>query len=334
MAQHPFPAELLYFESIDLLRRRFERHHGRSLSLAKGREIASHFRQGREFHETARGAPLLVKPLLLYYAVLAWTRGLILFRDPIKRESSLRKSHGLSARDWQTTLAAEGTNLGDLKVRFESGTFPELTAATHNVGVFRAGVIRPLLHPGTTELPLGDVVSARDVWARLPELAGVYEETFGEPSYVYQEEDDWGNVTGIRLKPVSMDAALLTPDALRATFGLPEDVEVQPYEWREGPEYTLIPQHSSLSWSGRVWGDDEFILPPFPGDLRLSLLSTMVLNAYVVGMLVRYYPTLWTDLVHRGAGDSSMPLVREATELTESSFPRRLLSALEFPRAT
>jgi hypothetical protein len=175
---------------------------------------------------------------------------------------------------------------------------------------------------------LGGVVTAREVWARLPELADVYEETFGEPCYVYREEDVPGQL-GMRLIPASSNAVLLGPDALRASLGLPAHVEIEPYEWREGPEYTLT---SSDQWHPLLWGDNTFIFPPFAGDLRLSLVSTMFLNAYIVGMLVRYYPTLWTDLIHRGEGDSAMPLVREATALTESSFPRRLLAALEITK--
>jgi hypothetical protein len=66
----------------------------------------------------------------LYYGVLSFSRGLILFRDPRKKEESLAGKHGLEAIDWRGVLANGILRVLDLRVGMTSGTFHELAVAT------------------------------------------------------------------------------------------------------------------------------------------------------------------------------------------------------------
>jgi len=43
--------------------------------------------------------------------------------------------------------------------------------------------------------------------------------------------------------------------------------------------------------------------------------------AYVLGMLVRYYPTNWIALTQGGKGDAMWPTIHRAQSLVESSYP-------------
>lgn len=334
MVASRFLSELIYFESLDLLRRRFEENHSRDLTSGKGREIASHFRQGREFYETARHAPLLVKPLLLYYAVLSWSRGLILFQDPRLRESALRKAHGLAALDWQRTLSGGARGMGDLQIRIEAGTFSQLTSATRNVQSFRGGRANPLLERGAEEVPPGTVLTARDVWARIPRLAGAFEATFEEPAYLYRGSEAFTAPGGSQLflRPFSPRARVLEPEEVRTRLQLPGNVAIRRSSWSKGHEYALsLRSAGGMGWTGLLWGSDSTVVAPFAGGLRLSSLSTLFISAYILGMLVRYHPTRWADLVHRGDGDVALPLVREAAHSIQADFPGALSEALQTP---
>lgn len=334
MASARILSDLVYFESLDLLQRRFKENHHRKLAVAKGREIASHFRQGREFFETARRAPLMVKPLLLYYGVLSWSRGLILFQDPRLRETALTKAHGLAAHDWQKTLSKGMRSIGDLQIRIESGTFSQLTSATRNVQSFSGGRWKPLLERGAETVRPGMMLSARDVWARIPRLCSVFEETFEEPAYVYKASEALTAVTGsdLFLRPLSPRAVPLEPEDIRSRLQLPPTVNIQRRSWIRGYEYALtVHSFDGSAWVRLLWGIETVVVAPFAEGLRLSTLSTLFMSAYILGMLVRYYPTQWADLVHRGEGDVALPLVREATESIQSDFPKAVSDALQTP---
>ena len=66
---------------------------------------------------------------------------------------------------------------------------------------------------------------------------------------------------------------------------------------------------------------DLFIAEPFPGGARYSQLSVTYMVSFVLGMLVRYYPTHWMALVHGDRGDSLWPTVNRAQRLVEQSYP-------------
>lgn len=72
---------LSLYESRDMVTQLYHRRHGRQTNDAKARAIASHMIQGRQYFESAQGAGELVRPLLLYYGVVALSRALILFLD-------------------------------------------------------------------------------------------------------------------------------------------------------------------------------------------------------------------------------------------------------------
>jgi hypothetical protein len=225
-------------------------------------------------------------------------------------------------------------HVGDLAVRIESGTFPTLTAVTQNVEGYFAGRWNSLLERGAKEVVAGTLVTAREVWSRMPALAEVYEETYQEPSYVYY---DLGEIEGppgttIALRPFSTHAVPIEPEELHMRLQLPEDVRVCRNSWAKGYDYWLGRPYDILpDWAETLWGHEKVIVAPLQGNLRFSRLSLLFLNAYILGMLVRYHPTQWADLVHRGTGDVALPLIREATAALELEFPTALADGLRTP---
>jgi len=75
--------------------------------------------------------------------------------------------------------------------------------------------------------------------------------------------------------------------------------------------------------------DQLFFIVPFNGGLCLSLLAKLFIASYLIGMLVRYYPTSWVALQNRQKGDFMLPIIRELLNLIETKFPSLFLDELE-----
>ncbi len=154
---------LLQYQSVELVKRRFNERHGHSLSTSKAMAITAAITQGRAYFTSASNASMSVRPLLLYYGVLALTRALILFSSRSLSEAALRPAHGIAINDWQKTLANGWVSIGDLRIKVRHGTFTELLEATNNKVYLRAnssGVNWQVTYdipPNGTELTFGGI---------------------------------------------------------------------------------------------------------------------------------------------------------------------------------
>jgi hypothetical protein len=129
---------LSLYESRDIAARLFKQRHALELNADAAYGIVSHVAQAREYFSSAERAAPLVRPLLVYYGVLALSRGVILFLNPSAKEGTLKQAHGVTAN---TTLSAGIAKIGELGIELARGTFAELSAVTHNrerASVFKA----------------------------------------------------------------------------------------------------------------------------------------------------------------------------------------------------
>ncbi len=338
---------LSLYESTDLLSEYYRNRHDQRLAPAKAREIVSHFIQGREYFASARQSSELVRPLVLYYGVLALDRGLILFLDTSKsREAALAKAHGLDAFNWEQDLARGVSALPDLKVKLARGTFSEFSNATRNLE--RALIFsedsssRPWLNQeGTKGLPQGHAVRLRDILARLPDIYRLYERTFNEASECYPAivTDSVAYERAV-VHVLRATTGLPTKEHIRETFQIPESV---PITLDNTHPFSSDEEHHRLQWNDPssqerrkhlppVRNNREaavFLVTPLPGGLRLSTPSVLYLVAYIAGMLVRYYPSIWFSLVNRERGDFAFPLLRAAIAVAEQRFPELVAQELE-----
>jgi YaaC-like Protein len=60
---------------------------------------------------------------------------------------------------------------------------------------------------------------------------------------------------------------------------------------------------------------------PFAKGARYSQLCVTYMVAYVLGMLVRYYPTHWMSLIQGDKGDTMWPTINRAQQFVEASYP-------------
>ena len=62
----------------------------------------------------------------------------------------------------------------------------------------------------------------------------------------------------------------------------------------------------------------------FPKRDKLSEFFKLYLTSYVLGMLARYYPSKWMELLRNSPGDFAQPLLLRGIEAVESDFPVEL----------
>lgn len=324
------------FESRDYVTRYYHVQHGRTLNAQRAHEIGSCFTQGQEYFSSASIASDAVKPLLLYYGMASLCRGVILLKNSRKKEESLIPGHGLIRVDWPATLHDGISSILDLKVQSTNGTFPEFVEAVGNgqsyswlhqdgrAGGFKKDFGTPAFLQDDSRITLGDLLS------RVPDLAAEYEIATG----------GWGNT--------DFGWVLALEESLRVHFFPTDKVDVltavKSYRFpatavfsnAPNPRIPQIPsfcveipaagekrkrvapmavnQDSSLGW----------LVRPLPNGDNLIEIHMMFIEAFIYGMLSRYFPSKWMSLQRGGKGDIARSLILAAVERVERQFPKLL----------
>jgi YaaC-like Protein len=336
--------ELSLFESHDFVIKKFRERNARDMSAAKASEIVAQFGQAREYFESATGAGILVRPLLVYYGAVSLVRGLILFLGIRQRAATLKPSHGLSELGWREVLSSETSRLGDLRIQLEQhGTFAELAATTQNREyAFITAMGSPrFLHrtEGSKQFPPATVVTLQHLLARVPQLADLYEQTYDRlPSAYRGDVVMLAETSETRVSLFGSDYRMPSREVLKAEFSLPANLSMeieQSYPARRDvcisfrivhDSYATMTSQLPPTWQGP--GGIPWLVAPCSHGVCLSSLSTYYVIAFVFGMLARYHPTEWRNLLRGQRGDLLGPLVREAARVVEGELPRRVASEL------
>ncbi len=278
--------QLSLFLSRDVLETRYKARHGGKLSASKAREIISHLSQGREYFATAQDAAPLVKPLLQYYGVLAFARALVLYRDPQRREASLKPSHGLSA-----TLDG-GANLEEMRISVAvDGAFRELLDATKNSELITINesdhlesasflpsdrlILQRFLQPTG-----GSTFSLQELLARIPDLRALFEEALGKRASCYSafiSGPSWATHISIRVNASKL--GLPSTEELRSALGLQATDHVVLYENKAEILIEVGKATGTNIYAGLppIHGHGQFsqsVIELFPGGWALSELGT------------------------------------------------------------
>ena len=331
------------FESHDFVGSWYRQTHGTAPSGAKISQINACFAQGREYFRNASLSDLSVRPLLLYYGVLSLSRGVILAKNPRKKEESLKPSHGLMVVDWQQTLAGGIQKVLDLQVQATKGTFRDLAEVCSNrhwVAFFRG----PTNTTAGNHHDLGDVKFATDdsrltldnLITRLIQIGAEYPTLTNRP----------GRTTLARVvsHPPGMHFVFLAPIPVEFR-ALADGVDVF-----VGSSYQVFPglQRGQDAQDTLVFralnnnahyakfpvfhyqdqGTLMYVVFDFPNGDKLTEFLKLYLVSYILGMLVRYYPSKWIALLRNAPGDFAQPLLVRAVEAIGADFPAELSKQL------
>ena len=353
-------AALSAYESTELVRRFAKERTDREPNASKAREIAAHFAQGREYFRNAAGAGELVRPLILYYGVVALARGAILFLDPSK--SKVVGDHGLDGSGWEDLNTKPETVPSLSVVVKREGTFPELARVSGNsegcmVRIWEMSGEVSVRSPGSGLTP-DTSVTVKEALGQIPDVAQLYERTFGEHPRRLRCEIE---MTGLP-EPSLVDAFNRNE--------VPPDQEVRRHAW-----LGVVPTRARLpskDWvagilGGRVAARDtgtnllhfarepvnrvaeahlfnlyydagtleyprldmpitvaasgeEYVKLPTDGGVVLSTLLALHLVVYAAGMLVRCHPGYWSAVVGRTKGDPIAPVLSAAVSIVEERY--------------
>lgn len=339
---HIYWETLSMFESRDYVETWFHNRHSRQLNARSAQSINTCFIQGREYFDAAAASATSVRPLLLYYGVLSTCRGLIMLRNPAKKEESLRQSHGLEAVDWGGTLSGGIDKILDVRIRATNGTFGELVESVGNVQCttwwsspgmreesYYATFPRPTFANGAYELTLDDLIS------RDHRLLSLYPQTTKRTAKVHVGELIATEGRGV---DVTLYGLFSAEDDIRNRFGQPAsravNVAVQgrripipgTHFLVDGPDLNAL--KSELPLVQFTGNDGMFIVEAFPSGDRLSELLRSFLLSYMLGMLVRYHPSRWVALLRNEKGDAAQPCLKAVSRALADDFPRQVVEAL------
>ena len=347
MMKDIFWQSLSRFESYDFVSQWYQKAHQRRPNAAKISQINACFIQGREYFSNAATSAMSVKPLLLYYGVLSLSRGVILANNPFKKEESLKKSHGLEQVEWQGILKGGIKDVLELQIRSNDGTFSELVEVCHNLNTMYK-FQGPTDRMGSDGHDLGDIEFATgqsfltldDLVSRLLPTAGMYEEITGRPRKMF---------TGCRIvshPPGTHFAFPLVgiPSALK-TLGNGKNViigssnQVAPgFMQSDDVGDTLIFVHQNRAayklaiklFPVSHYGSGEFmaVILDFPNGDKMTEFFKLYLISYCLGMLSRYFPSIWMALLRNEKGDFAQPLLVRSVEAIEGDFPKNVLHQL------
>jgi hypothetical protein len=342
--------KLALFESTDLVRTFYGRRHDRELNLRDARAIVSHVSQGREYFAASERSGELVKPVLQYYGALSLARGAVLYLDKRLREPALAKSHGVSEMGWAKTLSEPIVVVGNISVRIDSsGTLAQFMTATENEERTTVEVTGDkdwalptlrTIHRLRIVTPVANtVVTLKQLLARLPGLATVFEETYQERTACYQARVRYhANMKQADIEiSAAADMALPAVETVRRSLLLPDDASVayNPLDRQRGslPHISVVLTNVSLddvsrrlppmhiSDEGDFFEERHFLVEPLPSGVVLPPPAQLFVIAHTLGTLARYYPTAWLALLSRHAGDRELPLIRAASAAIEVQFP-------------
>ena len=330
-----------YFESHDFVAKWYEKAHGREASAVKVKQITACFAHGREYFRNAERSEMSVKPLLLYYGVLSCCRGVVLANNPEKKEESLKSRHGLETVDWQNTLSGGIKNVLELRVRASDGTFPELVEVCWQLKTLHM-FSGPTNEMCSTGQPLGDVRFAKDgseltlgdLISRLLQTGMAYPELTGRPAKMFRGARIASHPPGIHvafpvrgipdeLRTLEDGQSVYTGSSIQVSPGFrqPDDAGDTLIFVRRGGESDL--DAFPVSHYGGE-GDYMVVMLNFPNGDKLTEFIKLYLVSYILGMLARYHPSIWTALLRNEKGDCAQPLLVDAVQAIERDFAQHL----------
>jgi hypothetical protein len=175
--------DIKFLESGSNLKPLIKNAVGRTPSTKVANEVAVCIQQGRLFFEAAASSPLQIRPLLIYYGVLGFSKAVVVTRTATSIDD-LVQSHGLS------DVSAHNAKLEDLRLSVgQKGTFQQFNDAVASLGRIwyfdRSATPKWISKPfGEANRLAGRELPILEILSRIPELNELYERTFKQPSRV------------------------------------------------------------------------------------------------------------------------------------------------------
>ncbi|WP_405201668.1 YaaC family protein [Dokdonia sp. LLG6352-1] len=325
--------QLLSLESQEVVKKMFLKIHGNELNTKRAKEINSSAKQAREYFRNASLSSFSVRPLLVFYGVSSLSRSLTLIMKKRGGEERLTAGHGITTEDWSNELSGDlNTSLkkiGNLKVKTTSGLFTDFIKETDNImncHVRSSGIDWKLNY---SKPPQDHIITFSQLLSRLPDL----QQGFNQLS----EDALYTNINGMTF---STEAGFNCKVRTSSLKPFKDWFSENGYEVLEAGDWTTIKSESENfesnspqfvhSYVQKTFGSipSLYLSKPFEPDVCYSQLGITFLSSYYLGMLVRYYPTQWTQLINGGSGDDYWPTINRLLGYIEQAFPELVIELI------
>lgn len=325
--------QLLSLENRDITTQWFSRIHSRRLNARRAKQINAAAKQAREYFRNAHSSSYSVRPLLTFYGVASLSRALSLLLQRNNGEEILNPGHGLETVDWSGVIVRdERDGLDDvkrLKIRTCGGLFTDFLASTENrtsMHVHSAAVDWRVMYnipPLGSELTLGDLLS------RTPDVAKDYAHATDDAQYVYVNELSYHSDAGFDIKIGQEPFSKFSEIYLKLGYSLSDNAGFSALTANAEISSNELPQFVH-SYVDKMFGSIPklYLSTPFPDGNRYSQLGITYMISYILGMLVRYYPTQWMALIQGEKGDIWWPTLNRAAHFVEQSYPELIMELI------
>lgn len=323
---------LISLENQEYVKSVYHKSFNKSLNSRRAKEINSSAKQAREYFRNANNSTFSVRPLLVFYGVTCLSRSLTLLMTKNGGEESLTAGHGLTTDNWSTELSGNLSsalkNIGNLKVKTTSGLFTDFINGTENIMNFHvrsSGVDWFINYPIP---PQGKIVSFSQLLCRLPDLHQDFKNLGKKIQYSTVNEMTYSD-KGFTCKVRKNDFDLFSDWFLNNGY---EVTDVGDWTTIKCSAENFIEKNPQFihSYVQKSFGSipSLYISKPFDNDSRYSQLGITFLASYFLGMMVRYYPTQWTELINGGAGDNYWPIINRLQNYVEQTFPELIVELI------
>ena len=266
------------------------------------RSLAFTMRTAREYYEAADQVTILTHPLLVFYGMTALAKTLFISTHGKKSPST---RHGLQ------------------KIKEWSGTFAELSVSIPKEGTF------PQFHGCYSKQDLYKMIfSIKELMSLVPEIKVEFETVYNEKSQALRI---LRNPDGVHVVDSELSSYV---DLANRIFTIPGVNETyMPHAQEIGNKlilyYSRINPQAEDPVIRAVSGEEYLVLPLKRDESNVSVpeLSAHFLIMYLLGMLSRYQPEEWGEII-KGEETGEIYIVRKFLETTTRKFPNLVLNEL------
>jgi hypothetical protein len=314
----------------------------------KASDIAVCINQAEAFYQSAASSALRIKPLLLYYGMLALAKALIIAGDnpyklsPTGTNGKLATTHGLTLKPYraQDEVVRQGTEISNEFCYYQGGLFKQLRQC-----YARTPIALPSPHqPPPCRFEVKDLLSLLpDDWEK---FCSYFDTDW--PNVVRVKDDWYGarNIRGVLLGgprqhvirlDLSSNSALTQAHCRRAPNATGYLACIEPIF--SGAGYSVVPNGKGCLIKTDPCGciDDNLVVVRDSGGDSYALVSPFPFNVndidvhyvlmYILSNLVRYYPAKWAR-VAAFSGTDELYLLEGFIETSMVRFPNLILNEL------
>lgn len=321
------------FESYELVKDKVQKQHKlkNPISTSQAREISSSFIHSRTYAQAAQDANLTIKPLLLYYSFSSAARGLTLYLSG-KRESSLYGSHGLSLDRLDIRQHDGYCDFSACKVHVNpKGLFFAFQNATKAISHLKNNSTKPIEFQ-SRKISTDSSFTFLDLLSRWPDISEKYFFWKGECNYlsISSVTKQSNNQLKIAVSaPVSDETDF---NRFNSFFSGTDfsfvGTEGRTVTYMGSDDVNNLPIFLDIENKNLLGIGDLCLLPLLPSDQGLSKPCFLFSVSFILGMIVRYYPTQWTALINGQQKDGLLPSIKAAIDRLEIEIPRLCASFL------